>query len=36
MVQILCTHICNGRIICVENISGMKGEELKKDNGDRQ
>jgi hypothetical protein len=30
MVQILCTHVCNGKMVSVESIPGMVVREIKK------
>jgi hypothetical protein len=33
IVQILCTQVCNGKIIPVESVPGMRGEWIKKKSG---
>jgi hypothetical protein len=33
MVQILCTHVCNGKMRPVETISRMGGGRIKKNDG---
>jgi hypothetical protein len=33
MVQILCTHVCNGKVRTVETIPGMEGGRIKKNDG---
>jgi hypothetical protein len=33
MVEILCTHVLNGKMRPVESISGMRGKGIKKNDG---